>query len=753
MYSEKTSEFIYMGYADSTAVDLQNWSMLKGTMPTAADEVAIQEKTYYSMGITNKVGERVTLQINTSDGVISKEYTLTGIMHNYGTYIDKFGTDIPKAPQVITGENSSTNMCVNIYYDDTSDSLVDFGGEYNKINANVDSRSINSINTISISLTVFFLLLTCLGIHNIVKVTYKEREQYIGLMRCIGLKRGQAYRVFLLQGIVMAVIACAVGCGIGIAVYLLAVAIMNAIGTAEYLFILSTVPFLVSVAICLVVVVGSFAVQMLSFSKRAPLDYNTIKLPKNRRSRRKSKTFVALWGRVYSKSNRSQMIMSIALIASCMALLCFGFFYGEIQPMGRYYYDMLRAEETKEDFRAFVSSGSNDAGLLYINVPRGSGLSKEQVKEINDNENLSVDFCNTGVFTSTYLLVDDKAQCQSVQDYVKNAESLIQMGGHKDTRKSMEAAGYSGNQELYGLITAAVPTDQLSKLEPALLQGEIDTEKFNSGEQIAVLGDYFKVGDSFTISYVTYTTKINDDRNEEVPTIHNFDVTVGAVYDSAAKVSVLKGLQDAASKNCIIMNDNVLMAVDPTLSYENVSIKYTGDIKDKQAIDDARMYLNMQASNGVNVSITDYLGISEKWNNIVTTYTTPVIFIVSVFMLIILLSLMMVNSVKVKSNLKSYALLRAIGMDKQQLSRIIIRDTLKHSIIGILIGGVSILGFITVVSMSATLPYASVLINTVIPVALIGAGAVILVSLLSCILPVRWVMKQDVSTSIDTIKY
>ncbi|HHZ06535.1 MAG TPA: FtsX-like permease family protein [Clostridiales bacterium] len=760
VYSDKITNVKktpYIGYADPLAIKMQGWSLQKGSLPQKSNEIAIEQKEYYALHLKSDIGEEVTIQTQKDGKILDNKYILVGILNNYGDYTTGANSDIyPFAPQIIIGAKQDNPMLINLYYNDESNGDVSFGGVMNASEINIDTKSVETINTISIILSVFFFLLIFLGANNVVRITYKEREKYIGIMRCVGLTSGQSYRILLVQGILMALCAGVIACIFGTAVYGGAVILLNNIIDSNYIFTLSWPPYVITFVLSCTSVIGTFAVQMFRLSHKAPLEYNTEKTIKNIKRRKNISKFSKLWKYISGKNNRSQMIMSGLLIAISMCVLVVGVCYGAVQPLGKYYYDMQKKEKINCDFQCAVISGNNAGDALGINTPVGSGMTKTECDILRKQENISVNFCVSTLFNNTYLLTDSSEQNPSVIEYTKQVPDLSVSNGSgllKSTRKQMTEAGYTNDQKLYSLKVAGVEEKALEGYKPYLTNGGIDTAEFNSGKQIAVVGDAFKVGDKLTISYLVYPTTINDTVTYEVPKVHNFDVTVGAVYSKSSSnymdASVEMGL---GNDSYILMSYDAMAKVDSNLAFDVVTMTYTGDINDKEAIDAVRHAINNAADNSLNVHVYDFLNLKERWAEMERVYEIPVFLIVSIFMIVALVAFTITNSIKVKSKLKSYALLRAIGMNSRQLLKFLIRDTLKFSIGGIMVGGVA-LAVITANPVNQTLPYLEMVFTTVVPAFLIGSAAVIIISILSCILPVRWIMKQDVSTSIDTIKY
>lgn len=747
-----------IGYADPLAVELQRWQIEKGSMPTNGNEIAIEEKAYYGLRLTQQVGDTVTINTQSNGVKTEHKYILTGILKNYGSYVNDINSiQYPFAPQIVLGAKQDEPKLINLYYSPNCNSNLYFGGVMNSSDIKIDSKSVSSMNVISIAFSLFFFVMLIFGVYNVVKITYKEREQYIGLMRCVGLTCGQAYRIFLIQGVVMALCSCIMAAAFGTGVYGGAVALLNNINNSGYIFSLSPMPYVIACGVSFAVVVGTFAVQMFKLSRKTPLEYGAAQAVKDTKRRRKITKFSKLWKFAAGKSNRSQMIMSALLVAVSMGILVFGLFYGEIQGMGRYY-DLQSQDKYNYDFNLAVTSGSNAIDALNVNIPVGSGVTPENCEKLKETPNLKVNMCASALFNHTYLLTDNTQQNASVLAYTKrvpNLEKVNDSGDQTTTRQQMNKAGFTASQQLYPLNVAGIEDTALDAYTPYITDGAMDMAKFNLGEQVAAVGNDFKVGDTITVSYLTYSKKINDDITAEAPQVHNFNVTVGAVYSQNAQNYNDAIIQNSFGEGAgyILMCSKPMIQADPYLAYDIVTVDFSGDAKDNDAVNNARMTINSIAEDSVNVQVFDYLNTKEKYAEIERVYKIPVFIIVIIIMLIVLAALTITNIIRVKSSLKNYALMRAIGMDMTQLTKRLVADTLKYTIAGVLAGGGATIIFEIIIAASQVMSYNDIVLYTVLPAFLIGSCAVVAISVISCIVPVHWVKQQDIAASIDSVNY
>lgn len=99
-------------------------------------------------------------------------------------------------------------------------------------------------------LSAFFLLLVLLGVYTVVKITFQDRQRHIGLLRCIGMTKGQTVLSLVVQGIILALCAAVLCAPLGVGFAWVAALVMRLSGYPFFTLVIELQPVLISCAVC-----------------------------------------------------------------------------------------------------------------------------------------------------------------------------------------------------------------------------------------------------------------------------------------------------------------------------------------------------------------------------------------------------------------------------------------------------------------------------------------------------------------------
>ena len=339
--------------------------------------------------------------------------------------------------------------------------------------------------------------------------------------------------------------------------------------------------------------------------------------------------------------------------------------------------------------------------------------------------------------------------------YEKKGSYYTKYGDEKEQRENLKYAGYKEGENLLSQKFVGLSFDQVTAASKALQNEAVDRAAYTKGRQAVAFGDGYQKGDRLTVSIPVY--KPEDVYGEETakPVIHNVEVEIAAVCKTDDLQTPFMKQMKTRYPDWIAMSDEFLMSLDSSLRYDYTAISYTGDRGNIEAVRAAEDVIQTVVAQSTGVQLMDYLNLSEKWDAAARQIQIPVLVLVGLFLLIIFLALTLSNSVKIKSRLRSYSLLRAIGLDKKQLLKSVFYSTLRICLTGALIGicvGFAASTFIYVTSGHG-IPIANVILGGMLPATIGGILLVTLISLLSCLNPCGWVIKQNITESIDSVQY
>lgn len=743
---------------DEKALEIQSIHTIDGRFPQLPGEAAVTGSALLMLDIPARLGEPFQLSVKTPSGTSIKQYTLCGILKDYPDYSSYTQSNpYSMVPKVVIPTDSEPALIRNVLYGVNLlpyERIDTFGGTANA-NADAYQEEFNEklqneqTKLVTNSLLLFFVILITLGIYDIVKITFQDRRKYIGLLRCIGLTRGQTFRMLMLQGVLLSLCSLAISFPLGIGVLQVMVLVIQAAGGLPVVFSLSVVPFLITAVLCVFVVTLSYGVGMRRFTKRGPLEYTQIQMPKKKRKSMCSMPFSRLWRKASGRGKKGENAISIVLITGCMALLIFGTFVGEYNALSRYYYDVATVQSAGYDYWLGRISGGTHYEALRTEIPRGFGLSPENMEQLRASPNLTVDGALVGINRNAQLLTGPQEQTEAVKRLYQKGTSYLQQGNGKET---MKQAGYENGQDLIEQDIFGTSPVFIHAMENNCSDGIFDEQKFLQGEQIIAVGPGFQVGDVVTVTLPVYA-KDAAFGNLGTPVIHNFTMTVGAVYRELPENALFFEQVASLGPSALLLSDQLLLNADPEMRYDDVYLSYTGAPNDIQAKKAASELLT-QFSFRSGLTLKDYTQLDIAWDSAVKQYKIPTFSIVAMFLLLVFVALSLTISVQLRSSLRSYALLRAVGLDEKQLGTILRAKCLWVCGWGILLG--SAIGFILcglLYSIPPYFPVQNIFLLILLPVTALGALVLIGISILSCFLPKRWILKQSVVSSIQSISY
>lgn len=72
-----------IGYVDDSFLELSNIDLMKGSMPSKNNEIAIEKMKLDQMGLDYTLNQTISIQLIHDDEIITREYQLSGIVENY----------------------------------------------------------------------------------------------------------------------------------------------------------------------------------------------------------------------------------------------------------------------------------------------------------------------------------------------------------------------------------------------------------------------------------------------------------------------------------------------------------------------------------------------------------------------------------------------------------------------------------------------------------------------------------------------
>lgn len=749
----------YIGFMDERATNIQKLLFKAGAYPKTTSEAAVVETTAKALKL-KEIGETFTLDVTENGKTKQKKFTLTGILRDYP--FDSWRV----MPQVLTGAEGAEDeyLKVNIAYGIDLNKNKDanlFGAKdhngplFTDEQPSPNEQIVNgNMQVTSAVLSAFFLLLVLLGVYTVVKITFQDRQRHIGLLRCIGMTKGQAVLSLLLQGVIIALCAAVLCAPLGIGFAWVAALVMRLSGYSFFTLVIELQPVLISCAVCAGAVLLAFLLQALTLLRRGVLSYGAQpKLKRVRTGAQEENSFARLWagrgiGGVQDK-------LSAVLIAGCVAILLFGTSAAQFSALQRYYWDGQNSQEYGCDYEICMGKGESILPYFLINTPMESGVSAGNISLLRQTKGLTVDSYAIDDMCTAWILSPGSTPADVLKRYEKKGSYYTEYDNEKEQHENLKYAGYKDNENLLSQKFVGLSFDQVMAASDSLQNGAIDQAAYKKGRQAVAFGDGFQKGDKLTVSIPVYKPKDVYGEETAKPVIHNVEVEIAAVCKTDDLNTPFMKQMKTRYPDWIAMSDEFLMSLDSSLQYDYTALSFTGDRGNMEEVRSAEDVIQTVVAQSTGVQLVDYINLNEKWDAAARQIQIPVLVLVGLFLVIIFLALTLSNSVKIKSRLRSYSLLRAIGLDKKQLLKTVFYSTLRICLNGALIGiciGFAASTFIYVTN-GYGIPIANVILTGMLPATIGGILLVTLISLLSCLSPCGWVMKQSITEAIDSVQY
>ncbi len=560
---------------DETAKKLVNPILIDGTYPEKKGEIAIEQTTLLQLGLSAKVGDKITLKYQVQNDeellpkVKEKTYTLTGILIDKRSNVAYYGEkDLLPSAFVSAAEK------------------VDLGGKENTIIYSVINReNMNGVSAwdmrenkglspepeiwaykqfgymamsldgytnviMAIVVVVILLVASSLGIINTFASNLKERKKQIGFYRAVGATKKQIFSLFMREALILSVI-CA---PISLLISFLAVKLVIVKAFSNYFF----TPNLWVLLIC--GVFGVFSVFMASliplFSamRITPLqairNIEAMRKFKNKKIKGQKDFEVPklIAKRNLLVSRRKQVVVSVFLIITIL------FSAYSISYM-TYQIDNIISLEYDYDLK--LNSDSNNA---YINSPEtNNGFSENHLQTVLNHESIestygikrttailqsdSSNFSNyrnlviSDLGSTTFIADSDEINAENYFDYFENPE-YARVPESQETIDVKNALGYEG--EILEVRISSIDETEIENLSKKLISGKIDIDKLNSGEQVLVVAPkemYILLedvsGSKNLVGYKKseYAEKLIEENPEFLITTEKCDIVSGETLD------------------------------------------------------------------------------------------------------------------------------------------------------------------------------------------------------------------------------
>lgn len=528
--------------------DLAYIPLESGRLPESGDELAADRGALDRLFWVGKCGDTVTFDGNTYTvvGIIDERYGKFRTGSQLNEYNSYSGHELPL---FIVGESKKEPLYridffgglldvnktsaeqeeeINQYWDCCYHTL---GTEEHWFSINFEGKSeelewLNEFNTVEkkdveafLALFVIGALISVLSVFSVLRGIFAERQSNITILKRIGASKGRIAGMFAAECFILTAVQTVLGIFISIAVYgvsfLFRVSFLDAEPISAFTTDVAVTsrsvdPFVFSAFASCAIMIASYIINALT----SKIKYQTPK--KSRKPRSLLRCFKSVF--------RQRGVSAVQTI--CLVLICFsaaaGYMY--FTDNGKYTqfyendyfvpqhsvngFDM--AENNIEEYYIAVApdfegveSYGNAENMFYTAPPAyTSGIGDETAEKLPECARV------TGYLPQPFIICESedinyKNKIEFIEDEIK---SLITEFSSEEF-KNFFSEGQLGSKYLYQAKTKLAGISVIQKLSQYVVDGEINSEKLKSGEEIIVISQSsnlpFNIGDDVSFGSAT----------------------------------------------------------------------------------------------------------------------------------------------------------------------------------------------------------------------------------------------------------
>ena len=524
-----TNRNVYVGYYDEVGAALLNLSAKEGRMPEKSGEIAIEQSAIDILGGDWKIGDKVELDITPIDGAEeTRAFILVGILPERSMHLERIDYNgIGQFPAIVTCADEKPFETGRIAYHylldivptgSVSDSINAFWTKFKgqQVGAAIFGLSITGeqvwwtgtgdfIDTnkemlspmlIACILAGSLTLSCCVAISGAMDGVLSKRREEIGVLRALGATKRQIRKMFGQENLIFALVLSPLSILFSLgAVWLLSKLIPENLKFAVNLWLMLPIA-LFSV----VVILLSGYLPLARASNQMPVsviqDSRTLKRTKNLKSKKEFSTAILMASRQV-RLNPTRQIGSALLVA--LMLFCSGLLAVVVYTFrGDYTY--------QKDVGFYISSDYGGTSLDWVNrydkEPMDTDAmaelkSLDHVKQIHINREMdilaevdTVPRYAVGDIASDNLSMLDEAMFQEAMELRPDQREAYETHWQKERNdyfKLKDRYGFTGEAYQTSIMTIDLSEENVDVLQDCLVEGKINVDAINAGEQVLIL--------------------------------------------------------------------------------------------------------------------------------------------------------------------------------------------------------------------------------------------------------------------------
>ena len=529
-----------IAWLDDNAKNLYYVALKEGKYPENKGEIALESDAALRLGVNAKVGEKILLSVLNANGedfdktAKEKTYTIVGILTDKRKNLEQCGENTYIMPAAFvsdmeeveiggkeilalfinpTEKSINKTMIINGYstnpfHEFFLPQIYEKSGAQNyimRVPAYNSNLSLENSSVLTITFTVVLMVASCIGIINAFSTNLQERRKQIGMLRAVGATRRQIINIFSRETFIIALICAPVG----VAISYFSVKLFATIMGDAYIFIPDMTVLLGSAVVSVICVMLAALIPLYKASKISPMQaIRNVEL--NRKmSRQKIKTekefnVPKLLAKRSIKFYRGKQVGVSIILALTIFVSCFG-----LSVLKKDFGNSMWSDHYSSDY-IIRRHGWGSVSMANLNFTvADKRLSLNTVQSIIDyplfSDVYGYKWCVTHIPVDEYSDYMLLTQFDSSDRYAQNIEDLTRDDLENRSLDELFDVWFDGEypfynelkeksgtlQELYQTRMYGFDQKIIERYsdEFEIIDGKIDIEKLNSGEEIILVAN------------------------------------------------------------------------------------------------------------------------------------------------------------------------------------------------------------------------------------------------------------------------
>ena len=523
VYSEQSRDNkISVARLDEKTKNISYLTFVEGAYPKQENEIALEKAAYMSLCPDAEIGDTITIHMLIQNGMeflaepVEKSYTLVGIAENKKSNLAASNDCLNLIPSAfvsddtvaeaggkellisyITENNNNENGNFKTFFtylvnDKTAFEYDNYVMAYFTNQSGDETDSLKTDIIFAVILAVVLLAASCMGIVNAFNSNLKERKKQIGMLRTVGATKRQIIHIFGREAFIISLISAPVSI---ILSYALVYGISKLMGDS-FIFIPDWRVLIGCAVFGIICVMCAALIPLVSAAKISPVQ--SVRNIEYARKMRKKKivskkqfspsALIAHREMLFSRKTNTAVIVILVLtiFVSCYGFSSYKTEKADVEDYMSYNYD----------YTLKVPPGNVIAGVNILEYEGGftnndlqKALASPYVKSA-----FGAQRCNAFMLFDEFTpYLKTLYACNSANYYDSETSEFIYLNQNEidsylanDYEKQygpvMQKYGYS--EMLYETGIEAYSPEIIAKLNDSVVDGRIDINKLNSGEEI-----------------------------------------------------------------------------------------------------------------------------------------------------------------------------------------------------------------------------------------------------------------------------